>query len=42
VPARRQQHPLDLRLRTQYHFLHPRARTLRLLEQRWSQTTNGT
>jgi hypothetical protein len=41
-PARRQQRPLDLRLRTQYHFLHPRAQTLRLLEQRWSQTTGGT
>jgi hypothetical protein len=42
VPARHQQCPLDLRLRTQYHFLHPRAQTLRLLEQRWSQTADGT
>lgn len=42
IPTRRQQRPLDLRLRTHYHFLHPRAQTLRLLEQRWSQTTDGT
>jgi hypothetical protein len=40
--ARSQQDLLEQRLRTHYHFLHPRAHTLRVLEQRWSHTLEGT
>jgi hypothetical protein len=40
--ARRQHRPLAHRLRTQFRFLHRRATTLRMLEERWAQAPDST
>jgi hypothetical protein len=40
--ARNQQRSLEHRVQTRFRFLHQRTRTLRLLEQRWAQTADGT